>query len=82
MKWGEKHVCQCERVGERERERESRRAGVCERRRRIDGPSDCHLASDRRGERPSWGHGTICLLSFISVPAQMDRRRDGDVKRS
>lgn len=59
----------------RERGRESERAEVCERMRRIDGPSDCHLAFDRRREGPSWGHVTICPPSYISVPTQTDGER-------
>lgn len=45
VKW---ETCVCAMSG---RASERERAQVCERMRRIDGPSDCHLAFDRQRER-------------------------------
>lgn len=33
---------------------------------------DVWLPSDRWREKPIWGHVTICLPSYISLPTQMD----------
>lgn len=64
-------VCLCEREWVRQRAKGHKCV------REWDGSSDCHLAFDRRGQSPSWGHARHNLSTELYQSVNSEGRKTG-----